>query len=175
MAIAERGWTPLNRNLLLYKEIQSTMTAAEKEQFTGKLYETPPLISVDIGSDNSTSISSLSNVSDRFNNQSQKLLSLNYSIGNSALVLESIVADQDLREARERNRLKKLEGGEIKSRFDEIKSVTAMLHFNALGCKIGMDTLQKKMRLSRLLKQKMKRVERKRRLNSMNEKENMMR
>ena len=154
MAIAERGWTPLNRNLLLYKEIQSTMTAAEKEQFTGKLYEIPPLISVDIGFDNSTSISSISNVSDRFNIQSQKLLSLNYSSGNSALVLESIVADQDLREARERNRLKKLEGGEIKSRFDEIKSVTAMLHFNALGCKIGMDALQKKKEIIKIAEAK---------------------
>ena len=35
-AIVERGWIPLNRNLLLYKEIQSTMTLAEKESFTKK-------------------------------------------------------------------------------------------------------------------------------------------
>ena len=33
-AITERGWGPLNRNLLLYKEIQDTMTTSEREQFT---------------------------------------------------------------------------------------------------------------------------------------------
>ena len=31
--IAERGWSQLNRNLLLYKEIQDTMTAAERQSF----------------------------------------------------------------------------------------------------------------------------------------------
>ena len=153
-AIAERGWTPLNRNLLLYKEIQSTMTKAEKLNFSDKLYESPPMISVDAGSDNLTSISALSNVSDNFNLHGPKVLSLNYANGNSAMVLESIVAEQDLREARERNRLKKLEGEQLKSKFHEIKSVTAMLHFNELGCKIGMDALQKKREIVKIAEAK---------------------
>ena len=161
-AIAERGWTPLNRNLLLYKEIQSTMTVAEKASFTEKLYDAPPVISIDASSDNSTAVSALSNVSEGFHtSKGPKLLSLNYTTGNSAMVLESIVADQDLREARERNRLKKLEGSQIKSKFEEIKSVTAMLHFNELGCKIGMDALQKKSDIFNIAEAKIEEVRKK--------------
>ena len=145
-AIAERGWGPLNRNLLLYKEVQHTMTKQERESFIGTLHNNPPLISVDINSDNSTAVSDLSNVSQKFLNSRhhQKVIALNYSSGNSAMVLDTIVAETDLREARERNRLKKIEGQTITSKLNDVKSVTAMYHFNELGCKIGKDALEKK-------------------------------
>ena len=74
----------------------------------GTLHNNPPLISVDINSDNSTSVSDLSNVSQKFLNSRhhQKVIALNYSSGNSAMVLDKIVAEFDLRASIERNRLK---------------------------------------------------------------------
>ena len=145
-AIAERGWGPLNRNLLLYKEIQDTMTKSEREFFSHKLYNNPPLSSIDMINDTSTAVSDLSNVSQKFFNtqQSQKVTALNYTSGNSAIVLDTIVAEKDLMEARERNRLKKMEGNDIKHKLDAVKTVATMFHFNNLGCVIGKDALQKK-------------------------------
>ena len=150
-AIAERGWYPLNRNLLLYREIQDTMTSAERQSFNDLLLDNLPMSTVDVF-DNSTSISALSNVSDHFNFQQQKqdVIALNYTSGNSAMVLDSYIGEKDLREARERNRLKKMEGQELKSKFEEVKTVSAMFHFNHLGCQIGMDALQKKREILKL-------------------------
>lgn len=77
-AIEERGWGPLNRNLLLYKEVQSTMTNAEREQFSSYLHSNPPVVSVDIFQhDSSSAVSDLSNVSSKFvyhQNQHQKVI-----------------------------------------------------------------------------------------------------
>ena len=156
-AIAERGWGPLNRNLLLYKEVQHTMTKLERETFNGTIHNNPPLLAVDINSDNSTAVSDLSNVSQKFVNSRhhQKVISLNYSSGNSAMVLDTIVAENDLREARERNRIKKQEGEDMMSKLNDVKSVTAMYHFNQLGCKIGMDALDKKKEIFKMQQAKL--------------------
>ena len=61
-AIAERGWQPLNRNLLLYKEIHDTMTTAERQSFGELLLDNAPMSTIDVF-DNNTSISALSDVS----------------------------------------------------------------------------------------------------------------
>ena len=144
-AIAERGWQLLNRNILLYKEIQDTMTTAERQSFGDLLLDNLPMSTVDV-IDNSTSISALSNVSDHFNihQHKQKVIALNYTSGNSTMILDTYIAEKDLREARERNRLKKLEGQKLKSKLEEVKIISAMCHFNCLGCQIGMDALQKR-------------------------------
>ena len=122
------------------------MTKSEREIFSHKLYNNPPLSSIDMINDTSTAVSDLSNVSKKFFNtqQSQKVTALNYTSGNSAIVLDTIVAEKDLMEARERNRLKKMEGNDIKNKLAAVKTVTAMFHFNNLGCVIGKDALQKK-------------------------------
>jgi len=99
----------------------------------------------------------LSNVSQKFFNsqQSQKVIALNYSSGNSAMVLDTIVAKTDLREARARNRLKNLEGETMTSKFNDVKSVTAMYHFNKLGCVIGKDALEKKQQIFQIQQAKL--------------------
>ena len=63
------------------------------------------------------------------------------------MVLDAIVAKKDLMEACERNQLKKIEGNEIKSKLEEVKTVKSMFHFNHLGSKIGQGALQKKKEL----------------------------
>ena len=55
---------------------------------------------------------------------------LNYSSGNSAIVLDTLVAQSDLLEARERIRIKKQEGEQVSSIVDSAKALTAMVHFN---------------------------------------------
>ena len=152
-AIAERGWGPLNRNLLLYKEIQDTMTKSERETFAEHIITSPPMNSVDISTDNST-ISDLTNLN-LSQTQQPKILNLNYSSGNSAMVLETYVHESDLREARERNRIKKSKGEEMQKSFSDIKSVTAMYHFNELGCMVGMDALKKKRQILTIHEEKL--------------------
>ena len=55
---------------------------------------------------------------------------LNYSSGNSAIVLDTLVAQSDLLEARERIRIKKQEGEQVSSIVDSAKALAAMVNFN---------------------------------------------
>ena len=63
------------------------------------------------------------------------------------MLLETLIAHEDIQEARERNRRKKEKGEEMKKVYTEAKSLTAMYHFNEHGCKVRMDALQKKRHL----------------------------
>ena len=133
------------------------MTNAEREQFSSYLHRNPPVVSVNIfENDSFSAVSDLSNVSSKFiyHNQHQKVIALNYSSGNSAMVLDAYVGEKDLMEARERNRRKKQEGNELQSKFERVKTVTAMYHFNTLGCVIGKDALQKKKQIDAIQKAK---------------------
>ena len=55
---------------------------------------------------------------------------LNYSSGNNAIVLDTLVAKSDLLEARKRIKIKKPEGKQVSSIVDSAKALTAMVHFN---------------------------------------------
>ena len=55
---------------------------------------------------------------------------LNYSSGNSAIVLDTLVTQSDLLEAKERIRIKKQEGEQVSSIVDSAKALTAMVNFN---------------------------------------------
>ena len=79
----------------------------------------PPVDSVSFQQSHSTtSISEISDpvISDNvFNNHT--LLSLNYSAGNSAMVLETLIRAQDLLEARDRNRKNKEKGEQVSDTY----------------------------------------------------------
>ena len=66
------------------------------------------------------------------------------------MVLQTLVADEDLRESRERNRLSKLKGNTLAEKYENAKAVTAMYHFNNFGCAVGMNALQKKREIDQL-------------------------
>ena len=70
------------------------------------------------------------------------------------MVLDTLVAAADLMEARERIRKKKKEGETISSVFEDAKALTAMYHFNEIGCKIGKSALEKKKQLADLQQKK---------------------
>lgn len=145
-AIAERGWGPCNRNLLLYKEIQNTMTREDIETFNAMKnnyvqpdseFASPIIDSLCIKKSNSdtTIISDLTDP--HTNKNTSSIISLNYSSGNSAMVLETLIGAQDLNEARERNKRNKTMGIEASDTYKKAKAVTAMFHFKEYGCKIG--------------------------------------
>ncbi len=78
---------------------------------------------------------------------SERIISLNYSSGNSTMVLETLVAAQDLHKAMERNKKNKARGGHFAITHQKAKAATAMYQFNEFGCKIGKTALQKKREL----------------------------
>ena len=70
------------------------------------------------------------------------------------MVLETIVAAQDLHEVRERNKRNKERGGKVAETHQKAKAATAMYFFNEFGCKIGKTALQKKRELFDIQQQK---------------------
>ena len=93
--------------------------------------------------------------SDPNHNNHGRVISLNYSAGNSAIVLETLVGTQDLNEARERNKKNKEKGSEASDKYKTAKTVTAMYHFNEFGCKIGKTALDKKREVQEIQQKKM--------------------
>ena len=156
-AIAERGWGPCNRNLLLYKEIQNTMTKEDAQVFeTMKKNYNHDLQSAtspidDLCIPHSTSDTTI--ISDVTGDHGA-IISLNYSSGNSAMVLETLVGAHDLNEARERNKKNKEKGNEVANKYKQAKAVTAMFHFNEYGCKIGKTALEKKREVEKVQQRK---------------------
>ena len=110
-AISERGWGPLNRNLLLYKELLQTMTEADRETFKLPLSRPPEALasSIDLKQSSSTEFSLTSDITMPESTQAcdKTVMSLNYSSGNSAMVLDTLIGAYDLQEARMRNKINK--------------------------------------------------------------------
>ena len=144
-AIVERGWNPLNYNLLLNKELRATMTIAEKLSESNKVtlpYEFRPRHGnvADEGSSTNTSKSSnqtdtnkSSDSSDRTCNSgassnstsNQQSSSLNFSTGMSAECLTALVGADQLMEARERIKKAKSDGDDLSTRLKNAKRITA--------------------------------------------------
>ena len=120
-AIAERGWGPCNRNLLLYKEIQNTMTKEDMKTFDAmkKDYAQPnsandtefvsPIIDLLCIRKSNSDTTIISDLTDPNNNKNSNgtVLCLTYSSGNLAMVLETLTGAQDLNEVGEKNKRNK--------------------------------------------------------------------
>ena len=149
-AISKRGWGPLNRNLLLYKELLYTMTLSDSESFNLPLNRPPPsqLTIEDLNKSkvpltdvlqksSSGEVSLTSDItcnSDVFQKRSDHtILSLNYASGQSAMALDTLIGSYDLQEARMRNKRNKGKGIETSKNLERAKALTAMYHFNKFG------------------------------------------
>ena len=132
--IAECGWGPWNINLLLYKEIQNTMTSDNYDAF--KLLKSnfvrpkqhnsfqPPVYSVSIQQSRSTAVSNIHNpviFNDIYNNN---LLSLNYSSGNLAIMKRSWL----LGRRRKQHILKRNDDEVINLKIDDMNLSSAQLY-----------------------------------------------
>ena len=115
--IAERGWYPLNRNILLNEELRSTMTPTEvcNEMISDSITIPSPYFRLLSPSD-STIISSSS---------STKQPSLNFSSGTASLCLEAIITSHDLQKGRERKRKEKEDGKSVAEKLKASATITA--------------------------------------------------
>ena len=96
-------------------------------------FQQAPLQSVICLPTNNSGTTIISDLTEQQTNPSERIISLNYSSGNSAMVLETLVGAQDLHQARERNRSLKEQGGVVANTYEKAKAVTAMYHFNSFG------------------------------------------
>ena len=150
-AISDRGWGPLNYNLLHDKDIQSTMTDSESREYLSMLKS------------QSADQSTISDLTDEHANKSTKKIplnfdpkyltkvitdsvtmssNLNFTAGRAADVARRLIHDHDIREAREANQKLASKGKEARQKLENTKERTAMLNFNTIGCKVGEDSLR---------------------------------
>ena len=140
-AICERGWFPLNRNLLTMPEIHSTMTDNEREyEMTShsniilpSLKQSPSDSSLDTTFSNS--FDSISDTTDTINDSTadstiissdkSKVPSLNFNAGTASFVLDAIVQQEDLLKARERIKREKEDGQSVSEKLKKSAKITA--------------------------------------------------
>ena len=164
-AIAARGWNPLNRNILLDETLRATM--AEGDDRTEHILDIVPSQFVYIPPTTTLTTAAVSTIpastkcpplatataavstipsspecpplttaSSPVTNPPVERL--NYSNGVAAMCLDSMVAHDDLMQARERIRREQSEGKTISERIKEQKgAVTAGKLFNVGVCRIG--------------------------------------
>ena len=175
-AIADRGWGPLNFNLLNNDDIKATMTDSEREELFSLMKQsqhglnncrTPNSIAITTSTSQHSTISDLtldsssassSNVVTNYNSKYMMRTNegtssvttlaskMNFKTGRSAFVVRTLLHKTDLNEAREENQKLALNGREAKKKLDAAKKLTAMLNFRNIGCKIGQDRVKSKKR-----------------------------
>ena len=176
-AIADRGWNPLNYNLLTSKQIIPTMTESESMELQSMMKSHPinstqqsSTVSVTNGNGSSTNTmmlsihtTSLSDLTDdglemNYDPQFIKPIpstvvslkdKLNFKTGRSAHVARALLHESDILEAREQNQKSAIKGKEAKEKLDKAKKLTAMLNFRSFGCKIGEDSLQARLKMAK--------------------------
>ena len=135
-AIAERGWFPLNRKLLIDTQLRSTMTVNEQRD-----ERTNGVIVPYHATDNFVEIADNEPTLDL---QYLPLPPLpasrpNLQSGMSAFCLDAIVQNQDLMDARERIRRNREEGESVSDKLKAIKKMTAAKMFLLGKTRLGED------------------------------------
>ncbi len=160
-AIADRGWNPLNYQLLLDKSIKATITESESKSFASMLKGN----GIDSEMCDSTINPTVSEISDitadtvEMNYNSKYLQKipntvtvasklLNFSSGRSALVAQTLLHEADLLKAREANKEKVRQGKDAQAKLEKAKKLTAMLNFNHISCEVGKDTLELRLKMA---------------------------
>ena len=128
-AIADRGWYPLNYNLLPHPDIRATMTRVEKESevlsdndiFLPEYQLNPKQQSSDSTLNDAITTTTVTDIS--------LMLSLNFSTGMSVICLTDILRHEQLHEARKRIQMRK---GMVK-----MQQLTLKLQRNSLPACVG--------------------------------------
>ena len=132
-AIADRGWNPLNYNILTMPEIRATMTKDEKKLELDNadgiclpssfLQPNQQSTISTVSTDSNTNGDNQTTTTDETLDSDQ--LTLNFSTGVSALCLNDIVRHEQLQEARERIQKEKKDGEDVTTRLRAAKKLTA--------------------------------------------------
>ena len=125
--IADRGWCPLNYNLLTHPEIRATMTKGEKQSellpsnvvFLPKNLLGPKQQSTELTSNNNGTATTTNTLTD---DSSANQLSLNFSTSISAICLTDIVRQEQLQEAREMIQNEKRDGKDLTAKLKAAKN-----------------------------------------------------
>ena len=141
-AIAERGWNPLNRNLLLNTQLRATMTLEEKsvEQVSNTVSILYHSLENFVHIDESMPTYDLTYLTDPALDTSP---ALNLTTGTAAFCIDSIVQHSDLMESRERIKNRRENGKTIQELIQEISRISAGNVFLAGTCRLGQDVMAK--------------------------------
>ena len=139
-AISERGWNPLNYNLMLNPEIRATMTEQEREE-EGLSNSTIILPrTVGLNQERSDSTYTESSIPMSANSDTTQQSSLNFSTGQSAATIESIIAATQLLERREQIKKEQDEGKKLAEKLKDAKRITTgMLYKTGDTIRLGPD------------------------------------
>ena len=134
-AIVERGWFPLNRNLLLDKQLRSTMTTEEQDEEAGEGVILPYT-----ASDNYAIIDETAPTIDvQYLPPVAAHQKPNVQNGMAAWCLDAIVANQDLMESRLRIKKNREDGQSMSEKLKNIKRMTAATMFLCGTTRLGED------------------------------------
>ena len=145
-AIADRGWNPLNKALLLDPTLRSTMTLKEKSEEYHKLHKIilPNTIkqsshhsNTGTGSIASTVLTDETTISSLNNNPICNNDHLNFSNGMSKYCLKAFISNEQLQQAREEIRNDMDSGKSIKEQLKESTWLSAGILFKAGSSRIG--------------------------------------
>ena len=122
---ADRGWNPLNRNLLTFPEIRATMTDEERELEA----ESSSTVSISqelvvYGTPVITSPSQPS-MDHKFFKRDTPMPLLNYNTGNAAFCIDSLLQHDQLMTARQRIKKEQENGKSVREKIAASKRVTA--------------------------------------------------
>ena len=137
-AIAERGWNPLNRNIVLDTAVRATMTKLEIE--TEK--ESGILIPYTLTGNYVELDESLPTVDVQFLSQNITPSKPNLKGGMAAWCLDAIVRNDDLMASRERIRRDGAEGESVSEKLKQIKGMTAAKMFLLGETRLGQGVLE---------------------------------
>ena len=118
-AIVERGWNPLNYNLLTEPDLRATMTIGEKISEHNKIILPP---SMEPANNSDSNHASFANSATTTPHSSQETINsrqslLNFATGVTAECLTVLVRSEQLMEARERIRKDKANGKDLETRL----------------------------------------------------------
>ena len=145
-AIVERGWTPLNRNIMTDVDVRATMTNAQKQN------EADPSSAIILPlSQNSQDFNVLENLNVSSVSSETTLTfpttdaesivsvrdSLNYSSGTAAFCIDALLSNHDKMQARERIKEENYKGKSIRDTLKEGKRVTSGIVFKAGTTRLG--------------------------------------
>ena len=141
-AISERGWNPLNYNLMLNPEIRATMTKQEREEegLPNSTIILPRNHGLNQERSDSTTETESSIPTSVNSNATQQSSTLNFSSGQSAATIESIIAATQLLERREQIKKEQDEGKKLAEKLKEAKRITTgMLYKTGDTIRLGPD------------------------------------
>ena len=145
-AIAERGWNPLNRNIMTNVDVRATMTSSQKQKENEQSSDIIlPSLNKSNDFNNEDNFNTSTTSSDRreasLETVSESLSSMrdsiNFSSGTAAFCIDALLSNYDKMQARERIKQEYNKGKLIKDILKQARKVTSGIVFKAGTTRLG--------------------------------------